>query len=275
MSSTTYEAHPLKDSQLPFIFHYNTVSDTKRSMFANWHNNIEILYVVEGKGEIICSLISYPVEAGDIFVVNSNDLHAFSSTEIMRYYCLIPDSDFCSFNGISTEDISFHNVIRSKKSAGLFDNVAAQYRSHEEFRSARIKSAVLDLLVDLTVNHSYGYTEYEKVGTSSDENIKLSIGYIKSHYAEQLNIDRIAAEAGLSKYYFIRQFKLATGLSPITFLNTIRCENAKKLLKKSDLSVHEIAEKCGYYNDSYFSKTFKKHIGCLPSEYFEKNNHKK
>ena len=89
---------------------------------------------------------------------------------------------------------------------------------------------------------------------------------------KKLTIDEIADEVGLSKYHFSREFKKVTGLTIVSYINIVRCRNAEKLLIKNEYSVHDIAVKCGYENDSYFSKTFKKHMGMLPSEYVFRNS---
>ena len=56
-------------------------------------------------------------------------------------------------------------------------------------------------------------------------------------------------------------------MTPITFINSLRCEDAKKFLLQRKSSVHEIAMQCGFENDSYFSKIFREYTGVLPTEY--------
>ena len=89
---------------------------------------------------------------------------------------------------------------------------------------------------------------------------------MKSNYGERLTLEKIAEEAGLSKYYFARAFKKTTGMTVVSFLNIIRCRYARGLLLNKKHSVREAAYLCGFENDSYFSKTFKKVMGYLPSE---------
>ncbi len=271
MEKKFYENHSIiNDRELPFIFHYDTVSSGFISH--NWHSNIELLYITNGSGEVHCSSVTYPVQKGDIFIVNSNALHSVISASSINYYCLICDADFCLNNGLDTENINYINIVKSKTAESLFCNVVNEFsRTDDNFRSASIKSTILQLLVYLSVNYSEKKGKTAKPVSTTDENIKLAIGYLKSHFNEQLTIDEIAKKANLSKYYFIRQFKAATGLSPIAFLNSIRCENAKKLLAKNKYSIHEIAIQCGFENDSYFSKTFKKYTNMLPKE-FQKSN---
>ena len=61
-------------------------------------------------------------------------------------------------------------------------------------------------------------------------------------------------------------------MTPVTYINLLRCYEAKKLLKTNKFTIKEVSEKCGFFNYSYFAKTFKKHIGVLPSECMKKQN---
>ena len=75
------------------------------------------------------------------------------------------------------------------------------------------------------------------------------------------------ADIPLSKYHFIRVFKRIMGTTPYNYLTNYRINNAKILLKTTDLSVYEIAERCGFSDTSNFIVQFKKHTGQKPLEY--------
>ena len=70
-----------------------------------------------------------------------------------------------------------------------------------------------------------------------------------------------------------RRFVAACGCTPIEYLTSLRIENAKKLLERRhemELTVSEIAIRCGYYDSHYFSKAFKKRVGISPEHYTAK-----
>ena len=114
--------------------------------------------------------------------------------------------------------------------------------------------------------HSRRSSERENRMQSSDENIKRSVEYIETNYSKKLTLEQIAEEAGFSKYYFARQFKKVTGMTVVGYLNLIRCTKAKKLLEQGQYSVLQVANRCGFENASYFSKTFRQIMGMLPSD---------
>lgn len=274
MSNNTniYEIHLLSSKPLPFIFHLDTVFSSMSSaiMRANWHPNIEILYFLEGEGTVHCGTTSCRVKKNDIFIINSHMSHFISSSDVVKYYCLIIDNEFCAANNIYTENTIFKNMIEDMHAKSLFEKIIKEYTEDSAYRNAGIKSAVLNLMVYLARNYTESVAEFEKNGTNVSENIKIAIGFIKSHSNEKLSLDEIAAQAGLSKFYFLREFKNITGYTPITYINKIRCENAKKMLLSGNYNIKEISEKTGFESFSYFSKKFKETEGCSPSEFMKK-----
>ena len=58
-------------------------------------------------------------------------------------------------------------------------------------------------------------------------------------------------------------------MTPFEYINFVRCENAKKMLLKNIYSIHEIATKCSFENDSHFTKIFTRYTGISPSMFKE------
>ncbi|MNI18691.1 HTH-type transcriptional regulator YesS [compost metagenome] len=94
--------------------------------------------------------------------------------------------------------------------------------------------------------------------------------YLHEHYMTGLSLESCADMFGTSPYTLSRAFKQIVGINFIDYLTNLRIENAKKLLKDSDLKINEVAEKVGYQH-SYFNRLFKKYEGITPSRYREVN----
>ena len=260
-----YETHHLEDKELPFIFHLDTVRGSEE--FFNWHDNIEVLYCVEGSGTIFCNSAEYRIQKGDIAVINSNYLHGASSDNALKYYCLIVDLGFLEENKLPMDHVELNCHVVAYEARRLYEAVVKEIQRNDPYREAGIRTAVLQLMVYLCRYFSTAKEENGRTDTDIHTSIKTAIGYVKAHYAEKLTLEEVAEQVGLSKYYFAREFKEATGMTLVTFINTYRCRNAIKLLSKKHCSIHEAAQKCGFENDSYFSKTFKNLMGYLPSEH--------
>ncbi len=265
MKGTVYEVHSFKNEKLPFIFHPDTALENRMTPY-NWHENVEILFVTQGEGKGLLGEEEVELREGDICVINSNIVHSVSSKSGITYECLIPDISFFRENGINIEALELENFIRDEKAKELYLEVIKEYKE-ESFQVAGKRCAVLNLILYIVRNYSK-----ERVGADlktrrkTAENINFAVNFMKENFKEKLTVEQIAEQAGMSKYYFLREFKKRTGVTVVTFLNILRCHNAQKLISRGE-TVWLAARKSGFENNSYFTKVFKKIKGILPSEY--------
>lgn len=269
MAGSIYETHIMKDPLLPFIFHLDHIRPGPYSSpISNWHENIEILYCTHGSGYVQCDGKKYPFQKGDLFIVNPNALHGFGSDTFLVYHCLIVAKSFCVENGIRTSDIHFRELIRDPELEELFQPVVKAFEQYERgaepFAATQVRYAVLGFLCRLCRQHivSLGHPEV----SVTSQRVKDAITYIKKHMTEPISLQDIADHIGISKCHLAREFKLYTGGTVFNTLNLIRCAEAKRLIEQGS-SVSSAALSCGFENLSYFSRTFKKHFGELPSAY--------
>ena len=84
-----------------------------------------------------------------------------------------------------------------------------------------------------------------------------------------LQIGELAKKAGVSEVYLRRIFKKKYGLSPAGYVTRERMRRAKALLESGkEMSIQEVAVQVGYRDALYFSRTFRKHFGLSPTEYY-------
>ncbi|MFX3649454.1 MAG: helix-turn-helix domain-containing protein [Paenibacillus sp.] len=102
-----------------------------------------------------------------------------------------------------------------------------------------------------------------------DERARLqsSIRYIGDHYDQTITVDELAADIGLTRASYTRQFKRITGTLPLDYLNTVRLERSKQLLQLTDDRIHEIAQNVGFSSEYYFGRRFKQYAGISPGLY--------
>jgi transcriptional regulator GlxA family with amidase domain len=86
-------------------------------------------------------------------------------------------------------------------------------------------------------------------------------------FAEPLDLDRMAAQAGFSKFHFARAFKDAYGETPANYLTRRRVERAKDLLRSANLTVTEVCMLVGFSSLGSFSSRFSELVGLSPSAY--------
>ena len=90
---------------------------------------------------------------------------------------------------------------------------------------------------------------------------------IDRDFAEALDLDAMAREAGYSKYHFARTFAIAYGETPRAYLTRRRVERAKNLLRTANLSVTEVCFLVGFESLGSFSSLFRRLVGQSPSAY--------
>lgn len=124
------------------------------------------------------------------------------------------------------------------------------------------KSNILNLIYDL-------FKEFVKKDLYSplSEQINAAKVYIDKNYSSQIRIETLAELCGYSSSHFRKKFFEIYGISPVAYLNQVRVEKAKKLLKSGFYQNEEIAELVGFNSGYYFCRMFKKLTGLTPKQY--------
>jgi len=102
--------------------------------------------------------------------------------------------------------------------------------------------------------------------------IRKAERYIWENYTKKLGLQEIADAAGLSASYFSTIFKEEMGENLSNYLNRLRVEKAATMLISTNIPISEIAEACGFEDQSWFSKIFKNNTGFTPGKYREQGN---
>ena len=100
-----------------------------------------------------------------------------------------------------------------------------------------------------------------------DTTVDKVLAYINAHYTEKLTLEQLASTVYLNKHYLVRLFKNETGKTPFDFVIATRLEQAKKLLKCTNLNISDIAQRCGFETSAYFCKKFKNEFNITPLKY--------
>ncbi len=265
MSKLAYETHSSLDPRLPFIFGRGHVSAARRQGVNNWHENIELIRITSGTGYIRRSSKDIPVEQGDIFVANSNIPHRVCTEHSLRCTYLIIDNSFFLSNGLDPEKLYFQEVIRDLDLNELFDRVQlayAAYNQQDPCTVAELRYAVLGVLCRLCRFYITDPPSDDRSTVSPP--VKRALAYIRGHLESPLSLDSVARQVNVSRSYLAREFKRCTGQTVVQSINLIRCTRAQQMIENG-ASVSRAAFACGYENLSYFTRTFKKLMGHLPS----------
>lgn len=107
----------------------------------------------------------------------------------------------------------------------------------------------------------------QTIPSEIENTIEELYAFIRQHYTENLNLAELADKYHFNHSYLTKTFKKQKGISPLKLINTLRIEDAKRLLLNSELSIREISEMLNFSDQHYFSRMFKEMTGQTPKEY--------
>lgn len=266
MFPNSYEQIVLEDPGFPVIFHQDFLND-KSNFLTHWHENIEILYFRKGTGVVYCDTVPVYANAGNTVVVNTCVLHSIHSVTPDCYYdCLIIDKQFFEKLELPFEESRFGSLVEDEDVQNHFDKIVREVSSKNPYYKIAVKAEVLSLIARLfRIALQAPIAREDRISRRLDM-VRAAIIYIRRHYKEELTVDEICSRVGFSKYYFCRVFREITGKTVVETINFLRCSHARGLLLTGRCNVSESAERSGFHNLSYFSRTYKRHMGELPSE---------
>ncbi|MBR1559719.1 MAG: helix-turn-helix transcriptional regulator [Clostridia bacterium] len=109
----------------------------------------------------------------------------------------------------------------------------------------------------------------QKHREAGDKLVSAAKGYIEAHSLEKFSLKKLSEALYINGSYLLRQFKAGTGQTLLEYHNAVRCENAKALLRDTDMNISEIGAAVGFVSSAHFSHVFKKVTDLTPTLYRE------
>ena len=125
----------------------------------------------------------------------------------------------------------------------------------------------LTLLTGLIQRHADDRQRLSATHPATDRgSLQAALHYLADHYAANVSLAELAAHVHLSPYHLLRTFKSAFGLPPHAYLNQLRVQRAKTLLR-AGVAVAEVALMVGFNDQSHLTRHFKRMVGVPPGSY--------
>ncbi|MCK6074659.1 helix-turn-helix domain-containing protein [Paenibacillus silvae] len=155
-------------------------------------------------------------------------------------------------------------VLNSAAHAEWIENaekIVAKWRRGEGLERFYANALLQGMIYELIMAYERGQ------GGAESDMVDVVASYIASHYRQDLELKDLAALAGCSVRQLQRRFKQEKQLGPMEYVIQLRMESASRMLRHTDASIGEIADKLGYRDMYYFSRAFKKYVGVPPLHY--------
>ncbi len=102
---------------------------------------------------------------------------------------------------------------------------------------------------------------------AGNDDFSKVLQYIKANLNRKLTVTELAALMHVHPNYFIRMFKNKTGMAPVRYINSLRCELSKSLLENTPTPINSIMQEIGFEDNSAFSHFFRHNTGYSPIEF--------
>ncbi len=240
-------------------------------LLPHWHEHIELLYFVKGSCEFFCDGKSSIVKEGDLVVVNSTEIHTFTSLKTTEYCCILIYPAF--FKDINFSGIVLKNHIPDDPFVKECVYAIENEKENESIGSdMMIKSHAYRLFCHLIRNYTETTIDEESIRLQNEKLKRLDtvFDYISRNYNDKITTSKLAGLCYLSEGYFCRFFKNTTGRTVADYITEYRIDKASVMLKSTDCSISEIASNTGFDDANYFARVFKKTTGMSPTDYKKK-----
>jgi AraC-like DNA-binding protein len=250
----------------------------------HWHEEIEVIYSLEGEMQVGLNNEIYTIQPRDIFLIGGGDVHHFISGR-KGSRCVIIQfglAFFDSFSNVISDRRFVRPMLGYSKKLGTEEQtnihqamerqilaIMDEYQEKKDGYQMALKARIYDLVVILLRQVPMEpYQPREKSRQISRlKRLEKVFGYVEENYYRNIGLEEIARVANYSPYHFTRFFKESTGINFNDYLNSFRIKKVERLLLDMDLTITEVAYKAGFNSIKTFNRVFKKLKGCSPSEY--------
>lgn len=240
----------------------------------HFHDCHQIIFVVRGEVDFYVNNKKLFAKAGDIALFSRYENHSVSvcSDEYERFvlhidpYVVNRKSPVYSL--LTDRPINFCNIIHvSSYMAEIKDLFNSILREHNS--GSKLSDEMEQLLIKQLLITAYRCTTINFDNTYDDVVARVKRQF-ENEYHKPFTLAMLAKQQNLSVSSLSHRFRTATGVSPMEYLQSCRMANAKQMLAETAFGIGEIVEKCGFSDNSNFSRTFKSLNGMSPTNFRKK-----
>lgn len=227
----------------------------------HWHEYYELEYIVAGSGIMHVNGNAYPFKAGHLFFATPADLQKIEIDEPMEVFNV-------SFKREWIDEQVIHAL---NFGAGIADYPFPLEQMRREYTRKDTWSDVylFNLLNGILIDMARQIEKDERKGFHAEvfSPIMRALRYIDVHFREEITLEEVAAQVGLSSSYFSAQFHKIIGQTFKSHLINVRLNYAANLLSGSDTKITEVCSLSGFKDFANFLRAFKKQYNISPSSY--------
>lgn len=233
---------------------------------AHLHREIELIYMLAGRGAAYVNGETYPLRAGDLFVVFPNQAHMYFDARDERYMICILSPDLLPDNAALLHRCRPENPVlpmaphHGATLGKLLEILLAQAEAGQTGRAClHCLRAFFDLLLE--------QLPLAEAGRKEGALVQNIYHYVRANFREPLCLPALAEAFHISESYAAHIFSDKLKIGFRRYLNALRVNEACILLQNSELPVTEVAYSCGFSTIRTFNRAFFKEKGLSPRAY--------
>ena len=250
--------------------------DGIRDFGANLHSNIEILLIFEGETRVwIENKGVFVARAGDAVLIFPNQQYRYETQKKEKYLLLAADiKRLTEYLSVLSSYSPVSNVIKGaaedRELLSLAESIARAYADE----SNNYRDTVIKGYVTAFVGRLLSMTELKRNEIESVDTAGVIAGFCNLRYKENLSLEMLERELHISKFYISHVINERLGVSFSDYVNSIRINEACRLMLESDKTLKEISREVGFGTVRTFDRVFKKQKGETAREYRDRNSAK-
>lgn len=254
---------------MDFEFRMDKIQNT------HFHQNPEIIYVLEGSVEVEVEFEKYELGKGEILLINANKRHALRETDGELLLALFHINFTMLSESMGTNRILFWcNFAEDRNDAyeklkKVLDRILGQYYNREKEGGLYLNSICYEAVYLLTSYFMVRADDTrlrEQLNPDSSRVFEIQ-NYVQSNYMKQISLNDLAQKLYLTNAYLSKYIKKRFGLSFVEYVNNVRLFHAVDDLLYSDRKITRIALDNGFSTTAAFNKAFKEIYHVTPSTY--------
>lgn len=231
------------------------------------HDDFIMIYCVDGKGALSVYQSEFMIKAGDLFILPPHTEHYYKADDEQPWTVF-----WFHFKGLLAHQYLQH--IYQKDESPIIRNITNidfiqlfQELVDVSRNGLNLTSFVYSASICRHLLMKIAWIHNQNQRTETGLSIVQIQRYMKSRLNSNISLEELASISHCSKYHFAREYKRLTGVSPLQHFSEMKMEHACFLLEQTSLSMAEIASQLGYDDALYFSRVFRKSMGCSPSAF--------
>lgn len=239
------------------------------------HNEIEVLYVIEGESEIGIGTQIYQAKKGDVFFVNPMEIHSVipDGDKPYRHRCFCFDTTLIVDNELGNKflngSIKIINYMKDEYIREIFSQIYSTVEKGQQTLLFDV-SALISQMMSYFINNSF---LSEAFSTNKESKFcKNVLEYIRNNYQRDISSKEIAKELFYTQSHFCREFMKNFGVTFSKYLTMYRVHIARGILQRDDVKISDVAYECGFSSPEYFCRCFKTQLGIVPKKYNKSKN---